>query len=353
MSKYLLKNFLRNAFSPLAKILTIKKARILMYHRFGKGAQFNRLPQQLFDKQCAFLKKNFHVISLSQLAKHLLFQKPFPDNCVVITVDDGYQDFFEFAFPILQKYRLTATVFLTTGFVNGELWLWPDLIRYIIYHTSRKHFSIVLDYEEKILDLHTDENRESAWDLITSYCLNLSLDQRNNFIHQLQKELQVDVPLKPNKGYEPLSWSQIIEIADKGIEFGSHTHTHSILSKLSSEKKQWEIKHSKNVLENHLQREVICFCYPNGHLQDFDDETVKFVSQAGYKCATVAYRGLNSIRSDPFRLRHITLTNDLSEMGPKLDGIEYIVDHFRFFKLIKKGSNQFKIGKYNEYYANY
>ncbi len=57
-------------------------------------------------------------------------------NAVVITVDDGYLDFYEIAFPALREAGLPATLFLTTRFVDGDIWLWPDQVRYILEHSE-------------------------------------------------------------------------------------------------------------------------------------------------------------------------------------------------------------------------
>ena len=51
-------------------------------------------------------------------------------NSVLLTVDDGYQDFYNLAFPILKKYEVPATVFFTTDFIDKRIWLWHDLLNF-------------------------------------------------------------------------------------------------------------------------------------------------------------------------------------------------------------------------------
>ena len=110
---------------PMSRILHRRHSSqvpILMYHSisdnlFGKSHpyyQINTSPT-IFARQMKWLRdKGCHTLSLSQL--HAAFEcGHVPPNAVVITFDDGYQDFYTDAFPALRKYDFTATVFLATG----------------------------------------------------------------------------------------------------------------------------------------------------------------------------------------------------------------------------------------------
>lgn len=97
---------------------------ILMYHSFdasekGKGLLF--VSPHHFEQQMAFLKKNgYQVIPLDELVDSLKAGKKFPHNAVVITIDDGYQSNYSYAYPILKKYGFPATIFLATSFMGTK-----------------------------------------------------------------------------------------------------------------------------------------------------------------------------------------------------------------------------------------
>lgn len=95
---------------------------VLNYHLVNKE-KLNALsitPEQ-FDEQMAYLHKNgYTTISPDQLLDYLQDNKPLPEKPILITFDDGYQDTYTEAYPILKKYNFTATVFLVTDYVGNS-----------------------------------------------------------------------------------------------------------------------------------------------------------------------------------------------------------------------------------------
>ena len=118
-------------FHPLLRAISFhKKARIpiLMYHSISNDAEDDIHPYyrintspDIFAKHIKFLhENNYSVISLRDVKESLPQLDNSPGRFVVITFDDGYQDFYTEAFPVLQNYDYTATVFLPTGFINNK-----------------------------------------------------------------------------------------------------------------------------------------------------------------------------------------------------------------------------------------
>ncbi len=93
---------------------------VLSYHQIN-DTDCNALtvPTDEFDREMKYLhEKGYHTISPEQLTAYLQNGSPLPENPVLITFDDGYRDNYENAFPILQKYGMTATVFLVSDFMD-------------------------------------------------------------------------------------------------------------------------------------------------------------------------------------------------------------------------------------------
>lgn len=95
---------------------------ILCYHRFGKTCKSNLcIPERTFAKQLEYLKKNgYHTIHLSDLMEFLNYKTAIPSKSVIITLDDGYQSIYEFAYPLLERYGYTATLFIYTDFIEAS-----------------------------------------------------------------------------------------------------------------------------------------------------------------------------------------------------------------------------------------
>jgi peptidoglycan/xylan/chitin deacetylase (PgdA/CDA1 family) len=108
---------------PLARALTGKYARILMYHRFGAPGQARRLRADVFEEHVRYLARNFAPRPLREVVARLRSQRRFDSRSVVLTVDDGYRDFLEYAYPILLRYRVPATLYVVTDFADGGRWL--------------------------------------------------------------------------------------------------------------------------------------------------------------------------------------------------------------------------------------
>lgn len=116
------KKILKNIFYSAARFWPAKGAVILMYHSVGNNPAFFTVSPDQFQKQISYLvEKKFRVMALSQLLAILNGGEAILPRTVVITIDDGYQDNFTHIFPVLKKYHLSASIFLTTGDVGKSL----------------------------------------------------------------------------------------------------------------------------------------------------------------------------------------------------------------------------------------
>ena len=100
----------------------LKKIPVLYYHSIMNvpGNEL-RMPPEQFEAQMKYLSVNgYHVLTLDQLHKVLYENGTAPEKPVAITFDDGYSDNFTQAFPIMQKYQFSGTVFMVSSFVNGQ-----------------------------------------------------------------------------------------------------------------------------------------------------------------------------------------------------------------------------------------
>ena len=313
----------------IARIFSQNHLRILMYHRFGCEKGLRRLEAALFEEQLKILLKNFNVVSLDYLCTLLADGAQIPSNTVVITVDDGYEDFYFFAYPVLKKHSVPATLYITTEFVEQKIWLWPDLIEYILKTTKKKDYSATLNGGTISFKLTDSEYKIKAWNDIADHCLILSNSAKNIFIKELSRDMGVTVPDKPTEEYRALSWEQIYDMQRNGIDFGSHTCTHPKLTKIETQDELlYEIKASKQKIQERLDAEVSSFCYPNGTKADFNDNIKNIVKNAGYKNAVAAYFDINTY-DDLFELPRYAISNDMMRFNKIIYGVEFLSRQLR------------------------
>jgi peptidoglycan/xylan/chitin deacetylase (PgdA/CDA1 family) len=102
---------------------------ILMYHRFGYEKQTLFVTPENFERQMRYLKKHkYSVITLDELAEGIKARRGFKHNTVVITVDDGYEDNYKYAYPVLKKYNFPVTIFVVANFIgnNQDFFNWDE-----------------------------------------------------------------------------------------------------------------------------------------------------------------------------------------------------------------------------------
>lgn len=285
---------------------------ILMYHRFSNKEEPFKIPQKVFENQILFLKKKYNFISLKYYSEVLNEKKAhLPNNPIILTIDDGYEDNYTFAYPILKKYSIPATIFITTDFVSRRAWLWFDKLKYILINSKQNEFTLRMNDRNNKFVLDNFKNRHATQLSIFDLCKRIDSAVRDNLLNELALELNVDVPLITDSNFEALTWDQIKEMQKNKIEFGSHTCSHPMLSRLETDELKHEIAVSKNEIEAKLSSEITSFCYPVGQLEDINDTVVSIIKETGYSCAVTAIHGSNNTsNTDKFLLKRISVLTD-------------------------------------------
>ncbi len=277
-----------------------RRFQILTYHKVSPDSHpfFPPLHPSLFDQQMAFLKETHQVFFLDELVERQQ-RGEVPERAVAITFDDGYQDNYTWAFPILSKYRLPATVFLATSAIENRAVLWHDRL-FDSFRFARVK-QVVLDDLGVALNLEGEE-AQSAVETVMGKAKELPAALRLRLVDQVEEKLRPDVD--PSRRVRMLSWEEIRRMQSSGwIRFGSHTITHPILSRIELSEARWELRESKRELEAQLGVPVQGFAYPNGQPDDFNDAVKQLLSQEGYRYAVTTVFGFNTASDDRFALR--------------------------------------------------
>jgi len=296
--------------------------RILMYHRISGTTGNGEFPVDVFRSQIKTLKKWFNPVSISQLISSFSVGRSI-QNAVVVTFDDGYYDFAEYAFPILQEEGVPVTLFATTGFINDDLWLWPDQILYALESCERR--PICVDGIKGLSD--SNLNNKECWNIIADHCLTLSSEKRDIVIRNLYRSLDLVIPSRAPERFRPLSWSQIKDMQKFGLTVGSHSYSHPVLSKLSDQQIYNELNLSKEMIERNLDCSVEGFCYPNGMKCDFDCRVKSTLIEIGYKWAVTAYPTPSPL-ADLFEISRYSAGASMEQYFKTVFGLKYLSMRF-------------------------
>lgn len=272
--------------------------RILTYHNFPADTV------QLFDEQCRHIREHYNPVSMGQVARSLQGDSVLPPRAVALTVDDGYLDFYTQAFPVLKKYELPATVYLFTDFVDGKMWGWWNQVQFLCDQT-RVHELTLPNKERRKLDTGTAEQ-------VCEQLKKLPNSARLAYLRELPYWLEVKLPEQPPEPWRALTWNHVRELAQKGVEFGAHTKTHPILSRLEDEGLlREEIEGSQQRIREELGAAPIHFCYPNGRDHDIPGAAPAILKECGFITAVTTTAGFNSSASDAYALKRFGADPDL------------------------------------------
>jgi peptidoglycan/xylan/chitin deacetylase (PgdA/CDA1 family) len=277
---------------------------------------------QSFEAHIAYLRKRFTIVSLDELLGLWGTNRLKSDQSYcVITFDDGWRDNYQFAFPLLMKYRIPATIFLATDFIGTDRWFWPDQMMLLLekgrQHTTdtadSKAVSTVLAETIGVTLSATDgifRRIESGTPIdpnaIIEFCKGVEVGRVDQIIDRLSRALHMDLPTHRVL----LNWDEVREMAGKGVTFGSHSSSHRIMTQIPlSDVKTELIDSMKTMLEQGI-KPIPVFCYPNGNC---DRNIQELVRESGYLAAVGCEVGLEPDKpNDLFALKRISVHEDSS-----------------------------------------
>lgn len=314
---------------PLARALTRNYARILMYHRFGAHGQPRRMSANVFEEHVRYLARNFTLRPLREVVDRLRSQRSFDSRSVVLTVDDGYRDFLEYAYPILLRYRVPATLYVVTEFADGGRWLWFDALHWLFTFAAPGRYRFEIDAEEFEFLLDSPAVRNATWSKLGIRLTDTAPETQWAAISRLESILGLKLPGRPTSEYAPMTWDELRALDPELIEIGSHTCTHAVLSRCTSEQQVSEVATSKRILEQRLGRRVDAFCYPHGRAQDFTTETESIISDCGFTNAVVAFGGLVGATTRLGQLTRLSANEEMRLFRNSVNGIGQIKQALR------------------------
>ena len=302
-------------------------ALILAYHRVGERLPSDphalRVTPSSFSEQLTVLRRRWMPLRLEEIVS-ALHVGDLPPHAVVVTFDDGYADNLECATPLLERYDVPATVFITTGYLGGRREFWWDELERILLHSASLPATLTLTIGGRtrrwrvgslrdgdarppcaepwnVEMRHAPTARHALYRALHPQLRPLEDTQRQAVLEQLRRWSGIDAGVRPT--HRPLSVEELVRLAAGGrVDIGAHTVTHPVLAALPVAAQQREIQASKEQLEFLLGAPVNSFAYPYGSSQDYAQRTVALVRAAGFAsaCANIpepVWQG-----SDPYQL---------------------------------------------------
>jgi peptidoglycan/xylan/chitin deacetylase (PgdA/CDA1 family) len=316
---------LRRIVQPIANLFA-SRAIILLYHRVAdlhSDPLLLSVTPEHFLEHLDILRRRCCPTPLAALEESLKGKKRMRKP-VVVTFDDGYADNLVNAKPLLERYEVPATVFVTTGYVTQHRSFWWDELEDLLLGSRRLPQSLRLNIAGVSYDwqmspcAHNDQtlSAQRRWNILqpeSATPRQLVYRSLQQLLRLLPEESRRDVLDELRRwanggmiaaGHSaPLSVEEVVQLASGGlVEIGAHTVTHPVLSAISVDAQFTEIQQSKTDLEEILGFPVTSFAYPFGSRSDYTEATVAATRHAGFRRACSNFPGLVGPNADVYQL---------------------------------------------------
>ena len=274
-----------------------KRPLVLGYHRvvedFASGARTG-MPSMLtstkmFERHLDSLARHFRFVTLDDIGAHVLSGRPFDGPVAAVTFDDGYQDVFEQAYPVLARKGIPAAVFVVTDLIGRRGWQVHDRLYQLVarafaqWDDPRRELCGLMRALALPVDAIARTRAAARTPLLAVSALLPELPMAD--IRRVMEALEASVGDSAGDIPRTLEWAELEAMRRGGVTVGSHTERHVSLPVESAATVAGELRRSKRVLEETLGESIVHFAYPGGQ---FTPAVIDAVAQAGYRFAYTA-----------------------------------------------------------------
>ncbi len=290
------------------------RALILAYHHIipRKLIQNNSLmpgmylSSEAFGGQLDWLAGHFSMVSLKKIVEKIKAGLPWKDSLCAITFDDGWKDVYDNALPLLRKYAVPATVFSVGTVMPSRGPVGLDGVFEVIQMANNSS-GIVSGIPEIDAIIRSDaipDSVEKARQVI-NMIRDLPYDRCAEVCERVNRYLQDLFDIESVRWkYETMSWEEMRKSQGQGIDFGYHSKSHPILTKIPSPLLDLELSPPLEDYEKEGLHLNPLFCYPDGK---FSDEAIAVLEDEGYEGAVTLQKGFNDYQSDTFLLKRVNI----------------------------------------------
>jgi peptidoglycan/xylan/chitin deacetylase (PgdA/CDA1 family) len=282
---------------------------VLLLHRVlpERDTMWDPMDPALFEQVLQYVQRNFNTIPLEEL----LFDKPATGTrpFAAITFDDGYRDFIDYSIPLLKKYNLPASMFVTTDCIDKNIPTWTYVMDYLFEKTdqlSLKDFDATgLPEKFSVANWQSNHDRIQYGKIIKQHLKWVPSSIRKRTIETVINSFD-DVQLP--KGMM-MNWDEVRQIHDAGYNVGSHAVSHATLASIEDDDElDYELQNSATQLKEKAGISSSIFSYPCG---SYDKRVEEHTRKAGYKAALAVDRQLyNADKNGIFAVPRIELYNE-------------------------------------------
>jgi peptidoglycan/xylan/chitin deacetylase (PgdA/CDA1 family) len=262
-----------------------------------------------FEQQMLFLRRHFIPAKASRIQAGLEQGIRF-----AVTLDDGYEDSYRVAAPILKKLGIPATFYVVSDFVGTDRLFWWEQIAEILRQSDRTELDMQAvspaEYpngeHRQVLPLRSHAEREFAYSLLCAGIRNGAATDVGLRMKQLVEYFGIP-QREQGRRYKLMGWQQLRDLVGQGFEIGGHTASHCNVIGADETRLQRELLESVNVIETKLDTPVESFAYPYGMFESSNQMVAGFLGKAHCKAAFTTVQGVVNADMPAYELPRIKL----------------------------------------------
>lgn len=258
-----------------------------------------------FREQMTLLADSFTPLDINDVVARLSRNESLPERSVVVTFDDGFADNYEHAFPILRECGVPACFFVSTRLIGGQDTFWFDQLAHLLMRVPPQSVSDPRSGKLFPEKADTASRRRACYQLLRT-CKDMQDTERVEFLVDLEQKHGL-VPADSVRALSaPMTWPQVAEMSAGGMTIGSHGATHALLSRLTQEAAEDELRESRDRIADETGKVPVTLAYPVGGPTAFSQSVIDSARSLGYQLAVTYMSGENPWPlSDAFRLRRL------------------------------------------------
>jgi peptidoglycan/xylan/chitin deacetylase (PgdA/CDA1 family) len=265
------------------------------------------LPVDEFDRSVSQLSDQGTPVSMDDVLAHCESGADFPKRAFAVTFDDGFANNLSIARPVLERYGVPATIYVTSRFVEENGMSWIDRLEWAFENVERGVVS--LPWSVKRQSFSDVASKVSILDEIRRQVKgdpNVNVDR---FVRDIFSQLTLDeVSSSDDPLDQKMTWDEVRAWCAPGYTIGGHSHSHAILSYLSTAALEDEIDMSLALLREKAGIATSHYSYPEGLGHCFSQGVVDVLKTRGIRCCPTAIDGTNRPGTDPFLLRRVMVS---------------------------------------------
>jgi peptidoglycan/xylan/chitin deacetylase (PgdA/CDA1 family) len=267
------------------------------------------MSQEMFAARLELLKRGRHNVLPLGEAVTRLYDGTLPRRSVAITFDDGNFDFYDRAWPVLERAGVPATVYLTTYYSDRNLPVFPLVISYLLW--KRQGLLVTLP-DGLTVDTRSVEARKSSQNALVLHAQDerLSAGEKDRLAEEVADALGADYAgIRRRRLLHIMNPSEVRDLAGAGVDFQLHTHRHR--SPLDRVSYTTEIADNRQRIVESVGRTPVHFCYPSGVSMPLFGP---WLEEEGVVSATTCESGMATRTTDRFQLPRLLDHSELTDL---------------------------------------